>query len=420
MAANESELTITVEEPKGWARRMKVTVPAERVDRQRRAISQRLAGRVRMPGFRKGKVPTQVIERTYGPAIEQETLEQVVGEAYREALEKEGFQPITQGAVENVEYERGSDLVFDVAFEVRPQVELERLGGFTVRREKPAVEDEQVAGVLDRVREEHAVWEPVQGEHAVNGDMVSVEITALNDEGEPMEGAKPRPYQIALGKGEARPEVEEAIRSILPGEESEFTLELPSEEEGGEAKPHRARVNLLAVKRPRLPELDDELARSVGDFESLEALRARIREDLERETESEAEAGVRRQLVEQIVEANPFEVPDTMVENYLDRLFRVKEPADRERMAEAIQGARPMAERAIKRMLVVERVAEMEGLEATPADLDARIEEMAARYGQSVEDVRRQLQKSDQLHALEDEITEEKVFTYLKSLSTVE
>ncbi|MBX6364333.1 MAG: trigger factor [Gemmatimonadetes bacterium] len=427
MATNDThtDLTITIDSPKMWARRLKITVPAERVARKRAEITRTLAGRIRMPGFRKGKVPPRVVERTYGPAIEQETLERVVGDAYREALATQGLEPITQGAVENLDYTPGSDLTFDVAFEVRPQIELNRLGGFRIRAEKPTVSDEDVDRVVERLREENAIWEPVaEAEHPVNGDMASVEITALGESGEPEEGAKPRPYQIILGRGEARPEVEEAIRSLKSGEETDFSLEVPHEAgEHGAAEAHthlqRARVKLLAVKRPRLPEVNDEFAQQLGDFESVAVLRERIRADLEREAEREAEASVRRQLLDQVIEANAFEVPDAMVENYLDRLLRIKDEQERERLREVREGARPGAEQAIRRMLVIERVAEMEGLSATPAEIEARINEMAERSGRPVQEVRKQLQKTEQLQALEAEITEEKVFGYLKSLSEV-
>ncbi len=415
---NSSDLTITVEEPKAWARRLKITVPAARVQKQRQDVTRRLAGQVRLPGFRKGKVPTQVLEKQFGAHIDQQALEKVIGDAYKEALAREGFEPITQGNVSNLEYQPGTDVTFDVEFEVRPQIELERLGGFKVKQEKRAVGEAEVQRVLDRLREEHAIWNPVEAESPVVGDMVSVEITAYDDDGALKEGAA-RPYQIILGKDEARPEVEEAIRSLKPGEETDFAVEHAAEP-GHEGHAHKARVQLKDVKRPQLPALDDELAKTVGDFATLEELQTRVRSDLGREAEQDAETEVRRQLVERILEANAFEVPDAMVDQYLQRLLPAREGANAERVAEARQGMRPGAVQAIKRMLVIERVAELEGLQATPSEVEARLNDMAARYDRPVGEVRKQLQKNKQLDALEDEITEEKVFTYLKSLSTVE
>lgn len=413
-----TDLTISVEQPKAWARRLKITVPAARVEKQRRDVTSKLAGQVRLPGFRKGKVPAKVLERQYGAHIDQQALEKVIGDAYKEALAREGFEPITQGNVSNLEYQPGTDVTFDVEFEVRPQIELERLGGFQVKKEKRAVGEAEVERVLDRLREEHALWNPVEEEQPVVGDMVSVDITPYDDDGALKEGAT-RPYQIILGKDEARPEVEETIRSLKPGEEAEFKVEHPSEP-GHEGHAQRALVRLKEVKRPQLPPLDDELAKTVGDFATLDELRGRVRTDLEREAEQDVETEVRRQLIEHILEANAFEVPDAMVDQYLQRLLPAREGANAERVAEARQGMRPAAEQAIRRMLVVERVAELEGLQATPSELEARLEQMAARYDRPVGEVRKQLQKNNQLGALEDELTEEKVFTYLKSLSTVE
>jgi trigger factor len=416
--SDNNELNITVEQPKAWARRMKITVPAARMERQRREVTTRLARQVRLPGFRKGKIPPQVVERQFGASIQQEALEKVIGEAYKEAVAKEGLEPITQASVSNLEYKPGEDVHFDVDFEVRPQVELERLGGFQLKREKRAVGEAEIERVVERLREEKAIWEPVAEAQPAMGEMVSVEITPFDDDGAPQEN-KTRPYQIILGRGEAAPEVETAIQSLAPGGEGEFTIAHPAEE-GHEGHSHRARVRLKETKRPRYPEVDDDFAKAAGDFDTATEMRARIRTDLEREAEQDAETEVRRQLVEQIIDANAFEVPDGMVAQYLERLLPAREGSNPERVAEARQGMVPAAQRAIKRMLVIERVAELESLQATPSEIEARLEDLAQRYGRPAGEVRKQLQKNGQLAALEDEVTEEKVFTYLKSLSSVE
>ncbi len=413
-----SDLTITVEQPRTWARRVKITIPAARVEQKRREVTNRLAGQIRLPGFRKGKVPTQVVEKQFAETIDHQVQEKLIGDAYKQAIAQEKFEPITQGNVTDLEYQRGEDLKFVVEFEVRPQIELERVGGFQVKRNKRDVADADVERVVDRLREEKAAWNPAEAQNPVVGDLVSVDITPYDDEGT-LQDSRSRPYQIILGRGEAAPEVEEAIRSLKPGEETDFTIEHTGEE-GHEGHAHKAHVRLKEVKRPELPAVDDEFAQQVGGFESATAMRAQIRTDLEHEAEKDAESEVRRQLMDDILDANPFEVPDSMVAQYLERLLPAREGSNPERLAEARQGMAPAAERAIKRMLVIERVAEMESLQPAPSEVEARLEELAKRYGQSVNEVRKQLQKNGQLSALEDEIAEEKVFGYLKSLSTVE
>jgi trigger factor len=421
MAIEAPDLTVTVEKPAAWARRLTITVPAERVALEKKHAVERLSRRVKLPGFRQGRVPAAVMERKFGPAIEQEAVEKVIGDAYRQALESEGLQPISQGSVDNVSYEPGSDLKFDVELEVRPEVELQRLGGFTVVREQTPVGDQQVDEVLLRLREENAAWRTKEEGTPVAGDMATVEITPL-DAQTSAEPSKPRQYQIVIGEGQAVPAVEDAIITLKAGEESDFDVAIPenAEDPAGPTKPHRMHIRVLEVKAPEYPTLDDEFAKGLGEFESLTDLRSRIAEDLGRETERDAERGVRMQLMQQVIEANPFEVPQGMVRNYLAQIMPAREGTDEERMEEMRMQMWPAAEAALKRSIVMDRVAELEGLRATAGELEARIDEMAQRMGRPRGEVVGQLRKANRLDELEQEVTEQKVFDYLKSISDIQ
>jgi trigger factor len=421
MAVEATDLKIAVEKPATWARRLTITVPADRVAEERRSAVQWLSKSMRLPGFRKGKIPASVMEKRFGKAIEQETLERLMGEAYREAIKQEGLQPITQGSIDKVEYDTGSDLVFDVAFDVRPEVELNRIGGFTVNRQAPQIDDAQVDQVIDRLRSEHAQWSPIEGEVVLTGDMAIVEITPIED-GKAESAAIPRTYQIVLGEGQALPAIEEAIRTLQPGQEEDFTVDLPEDaaDPNSPLSPHRLHVKVKEAKRPALPAADDEFAKSLGDFESLTVLRDRIATDLQNEAASEAESSVRSQLIGSIVEANPFDVPDSMVSQYIASMVPEREGLDAERLQEIRESARPAAERGIRRMLVVDRVAELESLHATSDEVESRVADIAARVGRSPGELRAQLASNGRLGEIEQEITESKVFDYLKSLSTIE
>jgi trigger factor len=421
MATEAAGLKVSVEKPAAWSRRLTITVPADQIAREKRDAAQRLSKRVKLPGFRQGRVPAGIMEKKFGPAIEQEAIEKVIGAAYRQALETEGLQPITQGSIDNIEYEPGTDLTFNVELEIRPELELERVGGFAVVREQPAVGDAQVDEVLQRLREENAVFKAKEGAVPAAGDMATVEITPLDD-ATSAKPAEPRRYQIMIGEGQALPAVEDAIRTLQAGEDGEFDVALPEESEvpAGATVQHRMHIRMVEVKTPEYPELDDEFAQGLGDFDDLAALRARVREDLEKEAAREAERGVRMQLVQQIIEANPFDVPQSMVQSYLERVMPEREGGDAAQLQAMRQQMWPAAAQALKRMLVLERVAELEALRATPAELDARIDELTARLGRPRGEILAQLRKSGRLDELEQEITEDKVFDYLKSLSEVQ
>lgn len=411
------ELQVTVESPASWARKLSIRVPAEQLKKEKEQAAKRLAQKVRLPGFRKGKVPAHVLEKQFGGAVEQEMLERVMNSAYREAIQQQGLVPISQAAIENVHYHAGEDLTFDVQFEVRPEIELERLGGFSVTREPVNVTDESVDQVLDRLKQEHATWQPIEnGKPMVLGDQAVVEITAL-DEGPGKD--EPRRYQVLLGQAEVRPQIEEVIRAMAPGDVGEYTVDLPEGDDEEVLKPHNIRVHVIEAKRPEFPPLDDEFARSLGIFESMADLRSKIREDLQKEAETEAERAVRHNLVGQILDANPFDVPDTMVKQYLDQIIRPRKGDNAEDIERMKDATRPAAAQALRRLLLVDRVAEMEGLRATPDEVEAKIEELAQRFNRPAHEVRSQFQKSGRLGEIEESITEEKVFDYLKSLSDI-
>ena len=420
MALQAADLKITVESPAAWARRLRITVPASRVEAERKAATQKLAGQVRLPGFRKGKVPTSVMQKKFGAAIEQQAIERVMGDAYRVAIQQEGLQPITDGSIDNVNYQAGADLTFDVGFEIRPVVELNRLGGFRVRRPVVAIADQQIDEVVDRLREEQAVWQPLEeGMAPADRDAVTVELTPLDDEDG---SAKPRSYDIFLGDGQTLPAVEAVVRTLRPGQEGEFTVDLPERPDDPDSptKSHRLHIRMTEARRPELPVADDAFARSLGEFEDLASLRSRVRADLEMEAEREAERAVRQQLAESIVDANPFEVPHSMVDTYVKQLVPDREGADPDRLAEIRQSAHAPAERAIRRMLAIDRIADMESLAVTPPEIDEKVSVIAERLGRSPAEVKAQLRKNGRLDELAHEITENKVFEYLKPLSTIE
>ncbi|HEX6369148.1 MAG TPA: trigger factor [Longimicrobium sp.] len=427
-----TELRVDVQEPTSWSRRLSITVPSERVRRVRQSVAAKIAGNVRLPGFRKGKTPASLVERQFGPAIEQETLDRVIQETYREALDRHEFRPINQGQVDHVHYHGdGGDLHFEVEFEVQPVVDLARTEGFHVVRPADAIGDDEVDALLERLRTERATLHPLdEGARPDYGDMVLVQITNLDEagEGEEAEGSE---YRFELGEGQAIPDIEAAIMSLAPGEEGEFTVTFPEDfaDEAQRGQQQRLRIRVQEARRKDLPALDDEFARGLGEFDSLDALRTRVRGDLESDAKKRADAAIRDALVQQIVEANPFDVPASMVDRYLDYMMgetpdregnrRKRAPEEEERFSQLRAIMRPQAEASLRRMMVVEHIAEREGLRPTADDVDARVEALAEQHGRTPSDLWVELERSGQMQALEAEILEDKVFEHLQSRNTV-
>jgi len=418
MPIDASQLTVALEEGERWRRKLNVTVPASLVSRERKKIASKLASRIKLPGFRAGQIPPSVVERRYGEAVSRETLDRVIGEAYRGALQLEALQPISEGEIEDVTYEPDHDLSFVIAFDVRPDVEVGRLGGFAVERPEPVVGDDDVAKVLEQLREQQGAWEPVDAQETPEaGELVSLLVRKLVD-GEPEEAQE---YDLVLGRGDAIADVESAVQTLKPGETGDFTVTFPEDfsDEARQGERQHLRISLQGRKARRLPELDDEFARSVGDFEDLEALRTRVGEDLNQEATEQSEAAVRGQLMENLLDANPFEVPRSMVDRYVEGVMGDTEGVDPEAVVRAREQIRPEAERAVKRIILIDRIAETQDLRASEEELDERIATIAEKNDVSQAQVYAQLQKSGRLEALERELTERKVFDFLKEQSEI-
>jgi trigger factor len=418
MNLDASSLQISVEEGERWRRHMSVTIPAAIVQEEERKAARQLASRARLKGFRKGHVPSKVIESRFGGALRQETVDKLVGAAYREALASQALRPISEGELQDLSYEPQSDLTFAIAFDVEPVFEVERVGGFAVERPVHEVTDEQVDSVLGRIQEQNGVWQPAEEGAPVDGDLVSVKIVRLADDEPADEG---RDYDVVLGQGDAIPDIEDGIRSLEPGSEGDFDItfpdDFPDEERRGQSE--RIRITLVSRRVLDVPELDDELARQVGDFETMDELRAKVREDMEKEATQQADQVVRSRLLDLVVEANPFDVPASMVTRYADSVLGDTQQIPQEKLSEFREQIRPEAERAVKRILVIDRLADSKGLAASDDDIDARVEEIAEANNTDAAKVYAELQKAGRIEALERELTEKAVFEFLMEQSEI-
>jgi trigger factor len=412
-----SQITVEKTAEDSASKSLRVTVPVDRVREAEAKALKYYAKRARLPGFRPGKAPETVVRKRYGDAIRQSVLEEVIRESWETAKTSESLKPITDPAIRNLKFEEGSPIEFELHVEVRPELKLERVGGFRVERRVAPVTDSAVEEQLARIQEHKAAWIPVEGAKPTAGQMVRVEVAPIENE---VAGAS-QPHDLVLGQNQAIPELEERIMSLTPGDTVEADVRFPDDhpEESRRGQSRRVRITLHEVKRQELPPLDDALAREAGDFESLDALRAAVRQDLEREATREADAEVRRNLMGQLVEANRVEAPHSLVHRLLHgyaEMYKVPE----EQLPTFEQQFHPIAEEQVKRDLALDALVEAQGLRATESELDQRINNMATARGVPAAQVYASLQKANRLQELERAITEEKAFDFLLKQSTVE
>jgi trigger factor len=409
-------IQVTAKKTTGAERLLEVSVPADDVRVAEESAARRYASNVRLPGFRPGKAPAAMVRKRFGEAIRQQAIESLIQEAAKQALEKEHLKPAAQPHVHEVKFAEGEPLTFELHLEVRPEVPLPRLGGFRVERPHNVVRDEDVTEQLDQMRDGKANWAPVE-ESPSPGDLVTVLLATADDSGEIPEGKE---YRLVLGGGQAIPGIEELIMEAKPGQTIERPVKWPSDfpDETQRDKTKPVRVTVQDVKRKVLPALDDAFAREVGDFDSLDALKKTVRTDLEQHATRDADASVRQKLLDEIASANPFDVPPSWVAQLVDayaNAYQIPEE-DRGRFSTEFKA---MAERQVRRDLIIDTVAETEKLSATEAEVDDRIAETAAKRKANVAEVYASLQKAGRLREIERSITEDKVFTWLMERNTI-
>jgi trigger factor len=412
-----NQITVEKTAEDSASKSLRVTVPVDRVREAEARALKYYARRARLPGFRPGKAPETVVRKRFGDAIRQTVLEEVIRESWETAKTSESLKPITDPAIRNLKFEEGSPIEFELHVEVRPELKLDRIGGFRLERRVVPVPDKAVDEQLARIQEHKAAWIPVDGSKPAPGQMVRVEVAPVENG----VAGPSQPHDLVLGENQAIPELEEQIMSLLPGESTEAEVRFPNDhpDEARRGQTRRVRIALHEVKRQELPPLDDALAREAGDFESLDALRAVIREDLEREASREADGEVRQQLLAQIVEANRVEAPHSLVHRLIHgyaEMYKVPEA----QFPGFEQQFHQVAETQVKRDLVLDALVETHGLRATEAELDERINTIAAARGAPAGQVYASLQKANRLQELERSITEGKVFDFLLKQSTIE
>jgi trigger factor len=248
--------------------------------------------------------------------------------------------------------------------------------------------------------------------------MVTVDLAAAQDDGTIPEGKE---YRLVIGEGQAIAGVEELVLDTAPGQTTERPVKWPDDfpDESSRGKTKMVRVTVKEVKTKDAPALDDAFARSVGDFDTVEALRTTVRQDLERHAAQDAESSVRASLMEQVIAANPFDLPPSWVNEVIGRYLEAYQvpKEEGEKFAEEF---RPVAERQVRRDVVIELIAERQQFVPKEGDVDERVQQLATERGVPVGQLYASLQKAGRLPALEREIMEERVFAWLLSQNTVE
>ena len=404
-------MKVSIEEPKPWKRILDIEVHSSVVQEQLDTAFRRYRKDIRMPGFRQGKVPMDVLKARFGDEIRAEVVERLIPEYLKRAGADAEIRPIATPVIEDLHFHEGEALHFRAIVEIKPTIELKEYKGFQVTKRATVVTDEDIQRVLDTLRERHSNVVRVDGE-AKSDQFVVADIQHLDSTGVPIIGKKEEKQFFRLGTGRLGTAFDEQMIGIKTGDERTISTVYPEDHPDENLAGQNASFTITAheVLERILPEADDAFAVDVG-AENLVTLRDTIRKDLEQEPERE----VRSQVLKQLNEAYDFEVPDSMLTSYLDHVIEdakrnTRQPVNEEEIRQSYQS---VAVEQIKQTLIIDAIAQKEQITVSPEETDDRVRTMADRTHIAFDQLKRIFRDNGRLDRIEFDIREDKVVEFL-------
>jgi trigger factor len=401
-------MKVAVEEIEGCKRRLAVEAPVEVVQQEWERAYGRVQKQARLPGFRKGHVPRSLVKVHFADDVRREVAEHLIPDVWRKAISEARIEPVNEPDLQEVKLEEGAPLSFVAVVEVKPTIALGEYKGVEVEHAPKPVTSQDVDAALEHMREQQAQFRAVD-RAAAPSDLLVIDYTLT------LEGREPSSqtgYEFVVGGKAVLPEIDQAVGGMRAGEEREAPFRFADDHRREElrGKSGVAAVKVIEVKEKVLPALDDDLAKSLGEFETLAALRAEVLRQLETRREHDETRELQDKIVDAVIERHAFIVPDALVmrqvahqiEHAREGLRR--QGIDPDRMpwdyGKMIAELRPGAEKSVRRALLLEAIAEREGLAPPEADVDAEVEKIAGASQRPVPAIRRMMEKSGDLDAL--------------------
>ncbi|MBN1306874.1 MAG: trigger factor [Chitinispirillaceae bacterium] len=409
----------TVLEPESWKRVVTVEIPEEDV---RKAFNEKLKTYrhdMKLPGFRPGKVPENLIKQRFGPSIRAEIIDEFIQNTFRETCKEHTIVPVAAPRVIDVKSNEGEPLVFSIETEVDPVIDITGYRKLKIRPSPKKIKDSDVDAALQNLRERCATFAEV--DHPVKkGDYVKLEYVKVVIDGEERKDIVSPAHPVEVGGENGLKDFHKGITGRCAGETVFLTVKFPNNYSGRNVagKNGEFTVKLLSVQEKTVPEINEAFLKKLGDFADETVLRAKIRDDLEKEERRRAKEEAHHKAIDALIKENEFEVPPARVEQFIEYMYqealKYKRPEDAApQRDEVAQRYRDAAVNSIKRQRIIEAVAEKEHIQPVQWEVDAEITRIAETYRQDFETLKQALRKNGTTLRIRDEIRERKTLDYL-------
>lgn len=417
---------VEVEETKSWQRVVSVKLPLAEWEAARAQVLTGVRRKAQVPGFRKGKVPMEMVESLYAQEIAYDALDWLLPRAWHQAMHEVTLDTVNDPEYSDIDFgEESGSFGFKATVEVRPQVKIEGYQGQSVTAYEEEVPADGLERTLAQLQEARAAFNPVE-RAAADGDRVTVDFRQVDVGGLPVLGTEVKDHAFELGSPYVLEAFSTGVRGMAPGEERRFPVSYPADydQESLAGQSRNFLVTLKGVEAKSLPALDDDFAKEVGKFDSIQKLRDQIQANFEAEIRDRNRGRLEAALVQGLLAKNPFELPPSMVASYVLHLISDQERrggralSDEERR-QAIEGLAPGAELAIKRWFVLDAVAKQEALAVSDADYEAHLDALAAAEGQPPAEIRKSVERAGAAGRLREDLLHRKVFAFLEAQAQI-
>lgn len=404
-------MNVKIEKPEKNVVKLEITVDSQVFDECMDKAFMRNKSRFNVPGFRKGKAPRSLVERYYGEQVlYEDAINFAAGDAYNKAIDEHDLEPVDRPEIDIIQIGSGKDFIFTATVTVKPEVELGQYKGLEVQKEEVKVTEEDVNAELNRIAERNAKLVSVEDRPVQSGDMVNIDYEGSID-GVAFEGGSAKGYNLVIGSNTFIPGFEDQLIGFNLNDEKDIQVKFPEDyhnkDLAGKDATFRVKVNEIKVKQ--LPEINDEYAGDVSEFDTLEEFRQDLMKKLTQKAQEAADRKFEDEVVKKATDNATCDIPDVMVERRLDEMMRQFDMTLRYQGLDLqtylqIMGMdaakfrseyRESALRDVKTQLVIEKIAETEGIDATAEEFAEEVAKMAERYKQPVEEMKKHLHEED-------------------------
>lgn len=418
-------MKVEVEEVSPCLKRLSIEVPVEEVQGRVETAYRELGRKAKVAGFRPGKVPRKILERYFHREVERDVVEKIIPETLQKAVEEQALPVLGQPRVNPVQMSVEKPIQYTVEVDVLPRVEVKGYEGLSFTRKKTLIGEAQVDLAVSKLQDQMAEFSEVPEAQVAEGDYVVVDFDGTID-GQPMEKGKGENFPLVVGSGSLLPEFERKLVGTRKGDASEVTVTYPPDYHNAElaGKTGVFTVSVKELKKKSLPEVNDEFAKSVdGECDSVAQLREKVKDSLQQEADRQAQAELQEAVVDRLIEMNPLEVPQVLVEEEAHALAEEFErslkarglqmPAPAEGHREWVERFREQAARRVKGELILEHVAAEEKVTLAEEEVEKEIEQLGARSRQGAEAVRNTLARNRGMERLRESLKRRKTWDVL-------